>query len=170
MSKNSATADGGSSKGGRRWMIVAAVVVALGAAVGAAVQFLVRPGQAAAPDGEASARARAANPVFVALDQFTVNLADEGGERFAQIAVTLQVSDEKVDKAIRAHMPSIRNAILLLISSMKAGDLLSLDGKKALSDGIALRAGAELGWPGPGESGAPGNPIVAVHYSNFIVQ
>lgn len=189
MSNTSAVAEGGSKKRGRKWVIIVAAVVVLAAAAGTAAQFLLRSDGAAAAGNEAGARAKKVNPVFVSLDQFTVNLADEGGERFAQIAVTLEVANEQVDKAIHARMPSIRNAVLLLISSKKADDLLSLDGKKALAEEIALRAGAELGWQPSGapeggsadpqgtEAGARApaasdrkNPIEAVHFSNFIVQ
>lgn len=153
----------------KKWALIVGAVVVLSGAAGAAAQFLVRPGSGEAAE---AGQERRRDPIFVALDQFTVNLADEGGERFAQIGVTLEVVDEKADKAIRTHMPSIRNSVLLLLSSKSTSELLTLDGKKRLAEQIAARAGGELGWTEPAEGAAPRrpNPIAAVHFSHFIVQ
>jgi len=154
----------------KKWTLIVGTVVVLTAAAGAAAQFLVRPQSADAANAPA---ARKADPVFVSLEQFTVNLADEGGERFAQVGVTLEVLDERTDKAIRAHMPSIRNSVLLLLSSKQTGDLLTLDGKKQLAAQIAQQAGQQLGWAPQAQAGEKievPNPIAAVHFSHFIVQ
>ncbi|HLT26925.1 MAG TPA: flagellar basal body-associated FliL family protein [Zeimonas sp.] len=155
---------------GKKWtLIIGAVVVLMGAA-GAATQFLVRP--AAADDPTAEMQARKRTRVYVPLEQFTVNLADEGGERFAQVGITLEVLDERTDKAIKAHMPAIRNSVLLLLSSKQTGELLTLEGKKQLAEQIARKAGGELGWTEPPEGAAAqrANPVAAVHFSHFIVQ
>lgn len=175
MSDASASRETRHANRGKKWALIVGAVVVLTAAAGAAAQFLVRPAQLAGLYSDAGVRR---DPLFVSLDQFTVNLADEGGERFAQVGVTLEVADEKVDKAIRAHLPSIRNSVLLLLSSKKTTDLLSLDGKKQLAAEIASQAGRELGWQpvdetkGSDIAGRPAraNPIEAVHFSHFIVQ
>lgn len=166
MSTTTAAPEGG-KKRGNKWILIAAAVAVLGAAAGGAAQFLVRPALPGASPTDGATAARKEEPIFVSLEQFTVNLADEGGERFAQVAVTLEVSNQEIDKAIRSRMPSIRNAVLLLMSSKKAGDLLSLEGKKLLAEQIALRAGAELGWQ---SASGRSNPVEAVHFSHFIVQ
>lgn len=157
------------NRGKKGALIVGAVIVFAGAA-GAGAQFLVRPASADDPAAEAT-QSRKRDPVFVALEQFTVNLADEGGERFAQVGLTLEVQDEKTDKAIRVHMPSIRNSVLLLLSSKKSEELLTLDGKQELASQIALRAGGALGWTSAAEGAVQRpNPVAAVHFSHFIVQ
>ncbi len=148
---------------GKKWTLVVAIVVVLGAAAGAATQFL----GGSADDEQQTVRKR--DPIFVSLEQFTVNLADEGGERFAQIGVTLEVADEQTDKALRGLLPSVRNSVLLLLSSKKSEELLTLEGKKLLASQIAAGAAAELGWSATGESEKP-NPIVAVNFSHFIIQ
>lgn len=156
------------NRGKKRALIIGAAIVLTGAA--GAAQFLVRPAAADDPAAEVT-KSRKRDPIFVALEQFTVNLADEGGERFAQIGLTLEVLDERTDKAIRTHMPSIRNSVLLLLSSKKTEELLTLEGKQELATQIALRAGGSLGWT-PAAEGAVQrpNPIAAVHFSHFIVQ
>ncbi|MCD6682015.1 MAG: flagellar basal body-associated FliL family protein [Burkholderiaceae bacterium] len=145
---------------GKKWTLIVAIVVVLAATAGAAMQFL-----GASADGEQqTARTRA--PVFVSLEQFTVNLADEGGERFAQIGVTLEVADEQADKVLRGLLPSVRNSVLLLLSSKKSEELLTLEGKKLLASQIAAGAAREMGW----SDGEKPNPIVAVNFSHFIIQ
>lgn len=148
---------------GKKWTLVVAIVVVLAAAAGAAAQFLGGSGD----DEQQTVRKR--DPIFVSLEQFTVNLADEGGERFAQIGVTLEVADEQTDKALRGLVPSVRNSVLLLLSSKKSEELLTLDGKKLLASQIAAGAATELGWSETGDGKKP-NPIVAVNFSHFIIQ
>lgn len=149
---------------GKKWTLIAMVAVVLAGGGFAATRFL---GGGDAVQAEAPAKKR--EPVFVSLEQFTVNLADEGGERFAQIGVTLEVADEHVDKALRAVMPSVRNSVLLLLSSKKSEELLTLDGKKQLAAQIADSAAAELGWSASKDADRP-KPIAAVNFSHFIVQ
>lgn len=150
----------------KTWTLIVGTVIVLIIGVVAAAQLFARP----AADGmsESGTIAKKRDPVFVSLEQFTVNLADEGGERLAQIGITLEVADEKTDRSLRAHMPSIRNAVLLLLSSKKSEELLTLAGKNALAAQIAASTGAELGWSETNGSGE--NPISAVNFSHFIVQ
>lgn len=167
-----ASAQAGNRNRGKKWALIVGAVVVLGGTAGTAIHFLAGTAQAVAGNAAQSATPKKPDPIFVALDQFTVNLADEGGERFAQLAITLEVADERTDKAIRAHMPSLRNSVLLLLSSKTTAELLTLDGKKQLASEIAARTGAALGWQAPaGDAPAERpNPISAVHFSHFIVQ
>lgn len=157
---------------GKTWALIITAVVVLAAAAGAAVQFFSGTAQAGAGDAPKTVSQKTEDPIFVSLDQFTVNLADEGGERFAQLGITLEVLDERTDKSIRAHMPSIRNSVLLLLSSKNTAELLTLEGKKQLATEIATQTGAALGWqPSAGDATAERpNPVAAVHFSHFIVQ
>ena len=146
---------------GKKWALIIGAVVAIAVTAAAGTQFLGLAGP------QAATLAKAREPVFVALEQFTVNLADEGGERFAQISVTLEVTDEQVDKRLRTLMPSVRNSVLLLLSSKKSEELLTLEGKKQLASQIATSAAAALGWS---DGADRPNPIAGVHFSHFIVQ
>ena len=145
---------------GKKWTLAVAIAVVLAAAAGAAMQLV-----GGAADNEPQA-GRKRDPIFVSLEQFTVNLADEGGERFAQIGVTLEVADEQADKVLRGLLPSVRNSVLLLLSSKKSEELLTLEGKKLLASQIAAGAATEMGW----SDGEKPNPIVAVNFSHFIIQ
>ncbi|HMN63443.1 MAG: flagellar basal body-associated FliL family protein [Burkholderiaceae bacterium] len=180
MPDQAATQDTPPKKRSRRPLVVVAAVALL-AAGGGGAWWMTRP----AADGHAAAESSPrASSVFVPLDQFTVNLADDGGERFAQLAMTLEVVDSHAEAALKARMPAIRNAILLLLSASSSKDLLTVAGKQKLADQVAAIAGHELGWQaeaaGAAEpavqprkvslSQARPNPVLAVNFSHFIIQ
>ena len=131
------------------------------------------------------------------LDPFVVNLADKDEERYAQVGVSLQVDDPKLGEEMKAYMPAIRNAILLILSRKSAEDLLTAEGKVQLASEIQRGAARAMGYEieepepepvvepsaeGEGEEPAPApkkrkkkkvesyNPILQVHYANFIIQ
>lgn len=180
MPDQAAPQDISPNKRSRKSLVVVAAVALL-AAGGGGAWWMTRP----AADGHAAAEAATrANAVFVPLDQFTVNLADEGGERFAQLAMTLEVVDGQAEVALKARMPAIRSAILLVLSSSTSKDLLTVAGKQKLAEQVAAIAGRELGWQaeaaGATETAAQPrkvslaqarpNPVLAVNFSHFIIQ
>ncbi|MBI3383877.1 MAG: flagellar basal body-associated FliL family protein [Aquabacterium sp.] len=130
-------------------------------------------------------------PAFVPLEPFIVNLADRDSERFAQVGITLQVEDPHMADEMKAYMPAIRNAILLILSHKSSEELLSAEGKQKLAQEIRRESARAMGYEvaDPEEEDAaaadedapkkkkkkkkkaePFNPIVQVHYSNFIIQ
>ena len=136
----------------------------------------------------------AAPPSFVPLDPFIVNLADKDAERFGQIGITLQVDDPKLAEQFKVYMPAIRNAILMILSHKSSEELLTQEGKEKLAVEIRREAARAMGYEveeaedleaaaEPEEEDPPKkkkkkkkkkvviyNPIVHVHYSNFIIQ
>ena len=151
---------------------------------------------AAADKAAEKGKASSSPPIFVQLDPFIVNLADRETERFAQIGLTLQVEDAKIGEDMKLYMPAIRNAILLILSRKTAEDLLTAEGKVQLAGEIQRGAARAMGFeiPEPVTEGAsevqtadgdaeapapkkrkkkkaaPHNPILQVHYANFIIQ
>ncbi len=129
-------------------------------------------------------------PTFVPLDPFTVNLADKESERYAQIAVTLEIEDAKTADELKVYMPAIRNNILMVLSHKTAAQLLTREGKEKLATSILYAAVRPLGYDIDDEDDdeeaaadeapkkkkkkkkqPPTNlPVSAVHFSNFIVQ
>lgn len=182
-------------------LIVAAVLLLVIAGGGAA--FFMSKKKAAAEDGEDADEPVAAQPahdkkddkhagppVFLPLDPFTVNLADRDAERYAQVAVTLEIDDAHTGDTIKAYLPAIRNNILMLLSHKTAGELLTYDGKLALARDIRRESLRPLGYTvddGAGSADAHGAdpakkgkkakkkaeviyPIKAVHFANIIIQ
>ena len=119
----------------------------------------------------------------MALDTFTVNLADRDADRYAQVQLSLELSDEGATQLIKNFMPVIRNNILLVLSHKMAAELLEKDGKIKLSEEIKVEVARALGMEPPetdSQSGAAKrkrkvpagelSPVVGVHFSNFIIQ
>jgi flagellar FliL protein len=86
--------------------------------------------------GHAEKPVAEAPPIFMPVDQFTVNLNPEGGEQFLQAAFSLRVTDSEVVDAIKLRLPDVRNRILLLLSSKKAAELTTVEGKQKLAEEI----------------------------------
>lgn len=155
------------AKRGKGMLIGAMVALLLVAGVGAG-WYYTRPASASEA---AKAAAKPVETIFVNLDPFTVNLADEGGERLAQVGIVLELAGKEVHPILTRNMPIVRNNMLLLLSSQHAKTLLSLEGKLALAAQIGARTSAALGWKEDKADPAHSpNPIVAVHFSQMLVQ
>ncbi|MBI5333221.1 MAG: flagellar basal body-associated FliL family protein [Burkholderiales bacterium] len=202
MSSAAAATDAAPAKGGSKkklFIIIGAVVLLLVLAGGGALFMMSK--QAASADeegGEAHAevdkpkakeKEHGAPPTFVPLDLFTVNLADTQQDRYLQIGMQLELADAHAGDQIKAYMPAIRNAVLLILSRKTSEELLTAEGKAQLAAEIRTGAARAMGLDVEDESAdaaaaeedaAPKkkkkkkshdeNPIVAVHYANFIIQ
>ena len=111
-------------------IIAAAAVLLLGGGGGAAWFFMGSADPAHKPAKKAE------KPEFVVLDSFTVNLQPENGEQYLQIALTLQVSNLEQVELIKTNMARVRSRVLLLLSSKKASELSSTEGKGLLAKEI----------------------------------
>jgi flagellar FliL protein len=175
-------------KKGGKLMMIGALLVVLAAGGGAAAWYFGRE------HGEGSESVHAKAPMFAPLDQFTVNLQPEDGQQqYMQIGLTLQVSDESVIEALKAHMPDVRNRVLLLLSSKKPSEVSTLEGKQKLAEEVLATVSAPLAPKAPakpkadaksaakGEAKAkagadkekapePAQGVVAVLFTHFIVQ
>lgn len=177
------------------FIILAVVLLVLGAGgVGTMVFLQQQKAQAEAEAEEEGPAAKAAVkeskkdpkalPVFMALDPFTVNLADRDGSRYAQVSVTLELDEAKTGDLVKAYLPVIRSQVLLLLSSKTSMQLLDPKGKVELAREIQretlLPLGIEMEDPEEEESATtkkrrkprppPVYPVRGVHFSNFIVQ
>ena len=168
MSQAAAPADAGKKKKGKGKLLIiliAVLVLALGG--GSAAYFFMGRGDAAKgksakqKDGEAGHGDEAADeegeegeahePAVVALPTFTVNLADKDASRYLRTTVSLLVKDvekaaslsgdgghKAADEPVRIAMA--RSAILELLTTKTAEELMTAEGKTALKKEIAERA------------------------------
>ncbi len=152
--------------------LVLLLTLLLGGAGGGAWYFLQDQQPAAAKAGPAKAaktdHARAdpsKPPLFVTLEPFTVNLQHEdASSQYLQVGLALKVSDAGAVDAIKLHMPEIRNRILLLLSSKKASELATAEGKKTLSTELAR----EVLQPLAGS--VPAQGLDSVLFTSFVIQ
>ncbi len=108
-----------------------------------------------------------------------VNLADPGGERVAQVGITLEVIDAHASDSVKAYMPTIRSGVLMLLSQKTADELLSAEGKQKLIEEILRETSVPFGG-GEEEDPAASKkkkkkaavqyPVVGVLFSSLIVQ
>ena len=173
----------------KKLLIIGGVVVLLLVIIGAAAVFLISSrsaGDEDGQDGETASSAPAAAPTFLPLENMVVNLADPGGERFAQVGITLELRDTKTAEAVKQYMPSIRSSILLLLSQRNSDELLMREGKEKLAADIAREVAKPLGFSAPKASARDEeddedanarkrrrdarSPVRNVHFSGFIIQ
>ncbi len=182
-----AAADAPKPKGKK--MIVFGGIAVLLLAIAAAVWMMLGRGGAEEEGAEGPAPAAHAKkkdgapPTFMPLENMVVNLADPGGEKFAQIGVTLEVADQKTADQVKAHMPTIRSAVLMLVSQRTSEELLTRDGKQKLAKDILREVSEPLGYEveeeePPAAEGkarrraraAAYNPVHNILFSSFIIQ
>ncbi|MES2948381.1 MAG: flagellar basal body-associated FliL family protein [Pseudomonadota bacterium] len=173
-------------------IIIVAAVIVLALGGGGAFVYISKQRAAAAEDGEEVSPSKSAAragpkvpPAYLPLDNMVVNLADPGGERVAQVGITLEVADAHSVDTVKAFLPTIRSGILLLISQKTADELLKPEGKQKLAKDILRETSIPFGG-GDDEQEAEAKPtkkkksaakkaqaefpVVGVLFSSFIVQ
>ena len=84
-------------------------------------------------------------PTYLPLDNMVVNLADPGGEKVAQIGITLELVDSKAAERVKQYLPTIRSSVLLLVSQRTSEELLQRAGKEKLATDILREASRPFG-------------------------
>lgn len=174
----------------KKMLIIILAVVLLAGGGGGAFFMMKKPKAGAEEEHPVEHAKPAAPPTFLPLETLVVNLADPGGERFAQLGITLEISDPKVADSVKAYMPTIRNAVLMAVSQRTTSELLTPEGKAKLAKDIRREVSTPLGYevedddeeaedshapkkPAKGKKAKkspPPNPIKNVLFSSFIVQ
>ncbi|MET0268424.1 MAG: flagellar basal body-associated protein FliL [Duganella sp.] len=167
--KTDAPAGGGSKK---LIIIILAVVLVLGAAGGGAAWFFLHnKADAGHEEEEAPAKKKkkdkkAGPPEYLPVDPFTVNLqpGEDGSEQYLQLAFTLEVGSAEEKENIKTNMAKIRSRMLLLLSSKRATDINSPEGKVQLAKEIAEQATE------PFEPRGDKQDVIDVLFTAFIIQ
>ena len=107
-------------------------------------------------------------PIYVALDAFTVNLVPDNGDQFLQLVMSLEVEDAQVADQLKMYTPKLRNDLTLLLSSKKASQLISKEGKELLAQEVKEQINGILEPTGKGKK--RDGPIKEVLFTSFIIQ
>lgn len=175
-------------------IILGIVVLLLIVGGGGAAWFLTRS-HGEEEEGASASRKEApkAPPTFLAMENMVVNLADPGGDRFAQIGITLELADAKTAEQVKLYLPTIRSGVLLLVSQRTSNELLQREGKEKLAADILREVSRPLGFSVPSEreraraaaaaeaddadeeerparKRTERNPVHRVLFSSFIIQ
>lgn len=139
-------------------VILAAVLVLAAGGGGAAWYFLMGKTE----EKPKEAKVEEAKPIFLTMDQFTVNL--QGDNRYLAISMDLKVANEKVTEALKLHMPEVRNGMNLLLSSKHAEEIATVEGKQKLAEELRAAANKPLGLPDPNQG------VTGVYFTSFVIQ
>ena len=177
-------------------LIVIGAIVLLGGGAGGTWYFLNKKNHAAGHEEVAAVEepAKDAKPSFLALENMVVNLADPGGERVAQVGITLELESDKSVERIKQLAPKIRSGLLMLVSQRTSEEMLGRDGKEKLATDVMNEVSRTLGYevdePKPrkvkvakadddeeeapvrkkSRRNVPQSPVLGVLFSAFIIQ
>ncbi len=177
----------------KKLLIILAILLVVLALAGGGAWFYISKQRAAALEGEEEAPVakveQSGPPTYLPLDNMVVNLADAGGEKVAQIGITLELADSKAVDKVKQYLPTIRSGVLLLVSQRTSEELLQIEGKEKLATDILLVASRPFGGVPPADAGDAEKtpaaskkskpkkdkpqeepPVRRVLFSSFIVQ
>jgi flagellar FliL protein len=94
------------------------------------------------------------------LDPFVVNLAEANGRRYLRTTLQLSLHRTHDKEQIEQATPRIRDAVLLLLSSKRAEELMTVEGKTRLREEIIKQINATIGK----------EAVAAVYFVDFLIQ
>lgn len=165
-------------KKNKKLLIIIIVVLVLVLGGGGAAAYLLMSKSADHADEEEVAAEQAGKkkksdkespPAYVALDPFTVNLVAETGDQFLQLMISVEVADISVGDRLKMYMPKLRNNITLLLSTKKASELVTKDGKELLAEEIRDQMNDIVEIP-PVKGKPPQDAVKEVLFTSFIIQ
>lgn len=177
MAKEEKTAEVPKAKGKKK-PILLFVIVGVGALVlgmGGFVAFKIMTNKSAAAQanpaakeghaagGEAAGGEGAKIGGTITFDPFLVNLADKDANCYVKVTMRILVSDAEAAKTVSASdvlMPKMRDAILSILSSKLAADIITNEGKQSLKKEIMAKVNESL----------PGKIATDVFFTDFVVQ
>lgn len=159
--KAPAAAEGEAPKSKKKLIIVLVAVFLLLAGGGGAAWFFLVKNKPAKEEKKKKEPEATAPAIFVPLDRFTVNLVQENGDQVLQVGVTLKTYDPELDEKIKKATPEIHSRILELLSSKRASQLSTVEGKKRLTAEILYLTNRILGFKKAAPP--PEAPAVSAH-------
>ncbi len=160
-------------------LIVLSIVLAVAGSVVATLYFAgVFPGgnetsaEASVDDGSGESKGKSKKkkvakgpPIYLPFeDPFVVNFIDKNQIRYLQINVEVMARDQDVIDSIGAHLPKIKNNLLVLFSDLDFDMITNVAGKQKLRD-LALE---ELRKILKDETG--NGEVEALYFTGFVMQ
>jgi len=139
-------------------LLVALVALGITAAAAAAYYYLDSKGKAT------PVVTLPVDPIFIALDPFTVNLQPNGRARFLHVGVTLKVADTKSQSQVTQYLPEVRSRVLTVLSNRESESLLTPESKTLLTGEIMTALNQ------PFAPNLPSSKIADVLFTTFMLQ
>jgi flagellar FliL protein len=95
------------------------------------------------------------------MDQMTVNLANPGGQslKFARVNISFEASNADALGELKERLPLVRNTIIDLFNSKRAGDLSTNEGRNNLREQIKNEINNQLNK----------GKVKDVYFTNFVI-
>lgn len=150
----------------KKLFMIGGLVAVLAAGGGGAWVMLKGGGDHDEAPAKSSKRkeAKAGPPTYVTIEPFTVNLQPENGDQYLQVAFTLQVAGLEDVDVIKNNMAKVRSRVLLLLSSKRASEINTPEGKQQLSQEILEQIKEPFDRRGPEQE------VTEVLFTSFIIQ
>jgi flagellar FliL protein len=98
--------------------------------------------------------------IIADLDPFAVNLAGPGFSRYVRLSLRLHLNDEHDKEVLKIASAKVRDALIMLLTSKRAEELITPEGKSELRKEIIEQVNA-----------ASGKTIVsAIYFKEFLIQ
>ncbi len=121
-------------------------------------------GEAETGEGGEAPKARG-TPVYIPLHPaFIVNFENQEQVSFLQADIQVMTYDPAVEGALKAHMPAIRNELLLLLGGKQYHEINTREGKRALSQEAIVAIQDVL------KSVNEPHAIEALYFTSFVMQ
>lgn len=111
-------------------------------------------------EGEKGEKGKTTSNLLVTLEPFILNLADVDTNRYLKITIVLEFGDAAGASLAEGRMPQIRDALILLMSSLTYGDIHSVEGKLTLQSEILNRLNKVM----------EGASIRRIYFTDLVVQ
>ena len=167
LNNNPDSEEAAPASGGKRKWIFLLLVVLLLAGGGAAAWFFLAADNAATEEGDDAAAMVEpepdVDPIYLAMDRFTVNFDYQGRIRYVQADMQLMARSEEIIEQAEKNMPAVRNRLIMLLSDQDFEALRQVEGKEALRADVRDAVNAVLQASGD-------DTIEDVFFTSFVLQ
>ena len=94
------------------------------------------------------------------LEPFVVNVTGDGYSRYLKLKLDFETDAPELKEELDARLPQIRDAVIVLLSSKRLGDITDFEGKSLLKEDIKLRVNDVLA----------GGKVKSIMFTEFVVQ
>ena len=143
------------SGGSKMPLVIFAVVAALLAGGGAA--YLLLP----APAAEAKPKEKATVGKILPVDSFIVNLNEAKATRYLKVTISVMLTDESLEEAVKLRMDILRDGVLTYLSGLSIDDVRGSETKELIRERMLELANESLG---------EGEVVQQVLFKEFVVQ
>ncbi len=157
---------GDSEKGEKNELLLIIIVAVLVLVIGGAVAFFLLPGDSSEEVvAEGVGESQNAQAIYYELHKpFVVNFNVNNRQRYLQVKVSVMSREQEAINAMDAHLPLIRNRLVMLFGSAEFNTLQTNDGREALRQDVLTAVQDVL----QNEIGKPG--VEQVFFTGFVAQ